>query len=484
MWGNNDFPDWDTPASWNAKPDLFVNQEHSDPIVPYQASSDLFGTDDDYSLGSELAASDHVVDLGVPLQPATMNSANFEPIESEEKEPEIEKTVFAPPVPTEAPDIEPFPTSIDGPKTFEIQVKNPEIQGEGVSAFVTYSVQTKTTLDFYPDKELLVKRRFNDFVWLQDQLLIHHKGIIIPPLPDKAIFQTNKISGNRFSQAFVEYRRKELERFLGRVSSHPVLSTSKYLQLFLETKDPSKFESVVQVDKPGASGFFSSIISKATQVTALVVAHEVDPWFAEKASFIANLKQRLDVLITTSQSVTQHHFESVNINMRFMDALKSMGGCERSNSSLAAGFSRLSEIIAQLQICEHELAESSSREFGDVLGDYQRILVNVQRVLDWRLSKLGDYQTAERDYEVKQQRSSAKPTDTKLQSLVEAAKHKIDETKEIFECASEQVKAEIIRFESTKAVDLYGALAQFAHCNMNREICMLDLWKKFVAELQ
>lgn len=46
-------------------------------------------------------------------------------------------------------------------------------------------------------------------------------------------------------------------------------------------------------------------------------------------------------------------------------------------------------------------------------------MVNVQRVLDWRLSKLGDYQTAERDFELKQQRSSAKPTDTKLQSLVE-----------------------------------------------------------------
>jgi hypothetical protein len=64
------------------------------------------------------------------------------------------------------------------------------------------------------------------------------------------------------------------------------------------------------------------------------------------------------------------------------------------------------------------------------------------------------------------------------------AKLKIDETKEVFECASELVKSEVIRFEATKASDIYGAIAQYAQCNMNREICMLDLWKKFVAELQ
>ena len=33
----------------------------------------------------------------------------------------------------------------------------------------------------------------------------------------------------------------------------------------------------------------------------------------------------------------------------------------------------------------------------DVLGDYVRLTENVQKVLDWRLSKLADLQQAERD---------------------------------------------------------------------------------------
>ena len=106
---------------------------------------------------------------------------------------------------------------------------------------------------------MAVKRRFSDFLWLQEQLIEHHKGIIIPPVPDKDFMKTNVISGNRFSRQFLEYRRRELERFLIRVTSHPILCTSKFVQLFLETEDNSKFVSVKDDEKPKSGGFFSRI---------------------------------------------------------------------------------------------------------------------------------------------------------------------------------------------------------------------------------
>merc|ERR1712137_68147 len=166
------------------------------------------------------------------------------------------------------------------------------------------------------------------------------------------------------------------------------------------------------------------------------------------------------------------------------DALKSMGSCETNDTLLSTGFSRLSEIMAQLQISEYELANNSSREFVEVLSDYGRILVNVQRVLDWRLLKLGDYQFAEKDLEQKRQKAAAKPSDSKLQGLVSAAELKHEETREIFESASELVRSEIERFESTKGKEIQGAIIQFAQCNLTKELCMLDSWRKFVAEIQ
>jgi len=489
------YPDpWDPPnTDWNTPPStpsqiLPSNQFFQDP-------SDLFGTDE--TLSNEIvmepetdSQSQDKSDLhSVYSESRDTLTETILSDNEDEYNPESGRKVFAPSVSSNSiPAVETFPADPKDATSFDIYVKNPEIQGDGVSAYVTYTIEATTTLDFYQVKELQVKRRFSDFLWLQNQLLNHHKGVIVPPLPDKAIFQTNKISGNRFSQTFLEYRRRELERFLTRVVSHPSLCTSKYLQLFLETQDSSKFVEVIQEEKPASSGrFFSSIISKATAVTGFgsTVGTEVDSWFSEKSAFISNIKLRLDTLISTSQQVTQLHYDSVTTHMHFMDALKAMGTCEAGNNpTLSLEFTRLSEIMAQLQICEHELADNSSREFVDMLNDYSRIISNVQKVLEWRLMKLGDFQLAEKDYEQKHQKSVAKPGDSKLQAAAEAAHLKIAETKEIFDCASELVKAEIIRFEATKSQEIHNAIIQFAHCNLNREICMLDLWKKFAREMQ
>ena len=45
---------------------------------------------------------------------------------------------------------------------------------------------------------------------------------------------------------------------------------------------------------------------------------------------------------------------------------------------------------------------------------------SIQRVLDYRLEKLSDYQNALKDLEQKRQKSNAKPDDFKLKALVDA----------------------------------------------------------------
>ena len=60
----------------------------------------------------------------------------------------------------------------------------------------------------------------------------------------------------------------------------------------------------------------------------------------------------------------------------------------------------------------------------------------------------------------------------------------MEETKQIFENASELVRSELERFDALKAQEIHFAIVQFAQFNLNREICMRDLWKKFLAEMQ
>ena len=75
-----------------------------------------------------------------------------------------------------------------------------------------------------------VLRRYSDVLWLHDRLMEERAGAIVPPLPDKQPV-------GRFSPAFVEARRRELERFLRRVAIHPELQDCVCLNTFLRADD-------------------------------------------------------------------------------------------------------------------------------------------------------------------------------------------------------------------------------------------------------
>ena len=59
---------------------------------------------------------------------------------------------------------------------FAIQVCDPVEQGKGIGAYVSYRVQTRTTLPQYEKSEIEVIRRFRDFSWLHDRLQEKHRG--------------------------------------------------------------------------------------------------------------------------------------------------------------------------------------------------------------------------------------------------------------------------------------------------------------------
>lgn len=77
---------------------------------------------------------------------------------------------------------------------------------------------------------MTVDRRYSDFTWLHAEFTREIPGCILPALPEKQTV-------GRFSTEFIESRRRSLERYLQRVVSHPELSASPLLALFLQTDD-------------------------------------------------------------------------------------------------------------------------------------------------------------------------------------------------------------------------------------------------------
>jgi hypothetical protein len=113
-----------------------------------------------------------------------------------------------------------------------IFVTDPEKVKGGIGGHMEYSVAARTNNEAYAKKQgTPVKRRYRHFVWLHDSLTFYlGRGALIPSLPEA------KVTG-RFDPEFVEQRRRDLERYLNRVGSHPVLCTSPALLQFLQASD-------------------------------------------------------------------------------------------------------------------------------------------------------------------------------------------------------------------------------------------------------
>lgn len=74
--------------------------------------------------------------------------------------------------------------------------------------------------------QMTVHRRFSHFVFLHATLARLLPGIALPPLPEKQY-------AGRFSDAFVEARRADLQRYLSKVVRHPLARYAEVMMFFL-----------------------------------------------------------------------------------------------------------------------------------------------------------------------------------------------------------------------------------------------------------
>ncbi|KAF8078868.1 hypothetical protein FPV67DRAFT_1558076 [Lyophyllum atratum] len=115
-------------------------------------------------------------------------------------------------------------------------VKDPVKElAETKDAYVSYLVQARTNLPIFSTPGPSSRRRFQDFVFLRDNLVRDFPACVVPPLPEK--HRLEYITGDRFSPEFMERRRLDLHRFLQRVSRHPTLQRSTLVRAFFESTE-------------------------------------------------------------------------------------------------------------------------------------------------------------------------------------------------------------------------------------------------------
>jgi hypothetical protein len=84
--------------------------------------------------------------------------------------------------------------------------------------------------------DIIVKRRYSDFVSLRNILIKLNPGILLPPLPNK------KAGKRRFEEDFIEKRRKSLQNFINLILTNEILKSCEFVYIFLSQKDRQIFE--------------------------------------------------------------------------------------------------------------------------------------------------------------------------------------------------------------------------------------------------
>jgi len=379
---------------------------------------------------------------------------------------------------------------MEEPKTqsiFEIKVRSSSKVGEGtMSAHIEYKLDVKTSLASYKSSSFTVIRRYSDFVWLRDKLLEQHKGYLVPPLPEKAIL-------NRFNSEFVEYRRRELERFLARVVEHPVLQASSVLQSFLQSESPQNeatmSSEVVKKDHSSTAGLFSFLGSSLDSISAINLTAQADPdqWFDAKRNYVLALESQLLAFSKAMNTLTRHRKELIQALPEFSLASSLLASTEADHDSpTSASFKCLAELATSLVSLDEKRVDEETSFYEDSLRDYIRMLAAVKEMLSTRNEKLMLYQQHSKQVDLKKEKlEKAKGSSSaKLTREIEEGEKVVQDSKDNFDAISEICKQELQNFEKMKTQDFNKMLVRLTQININYEVQVLDHWKSLLSELQ
>jgi len=237
-------------------------------------------------------------------------------------------------------------TSSRFPDTFLITVGDPEKHGEGVNAYTTYQVSTKTTIASFQQPDFFVRRRFSDFLWLRQALADKYPDCIVPALPEKK--KMNYLE--RFSVEFVETRRDALETFMFRLTMHPRLRLAPDFHKFIEAKSWA-----LETAMAGGQSTFGKMFKNLSKDTDEMLTKwkrpagvdEQEEVFENLRNYVAKLEEQLDKVHTNTKVIATKRSQTGSDLGEFGPSLNLLAQTETDLSDALTKFGQATDLIAQ-----------------------------------------------------------------------------------------------------------------------------------------
>ncbi|KAG0318676.1 intercellular trafficking and secretion [Podila horticola] len=267
----------------------------------------------------------------------------------------------------------------------EITVTDAHREKEGSSdSFISYQVNTKTSLKDYTAPSILVRRRFQDFTWLHNVLSRDFPAAVLPPLPDK--HRMRYVRGDRFSPEFVEKRRASLERFLKKIAVHPVLQRAESLRVFLDSRDWNS-DLAQQNKKRQDDGRLDAIGD--VLLNAFAKIKKPDERFVARREEVEKLEENLQGLEKLEQRILKRQEELEQDYREFGGSVAGLGNLE---TGITEPLHRFAHTVASYAKVMNDLSTREDAEFLSQIHECLAYCNSVKSVLKLRDQKQLDFE--------------------------------------------------------------------------------------------
>lgn len=419
----------------------------------------------------------------------------------------------------------------------EIRVSDPQKKNSdrgSSGSYVSYQISTKTnnpsyhtsnfennqdttTVDYDMDKIIVVHRRYSDLLLLQEILYNDHPTCIIPPLPDKKVFQY--IAGDRFSQRFTQKRCHSLQNFLRRIACHPVLSESNVLRMFLTSDDWEAYKKNLARVLPSAKeevtdSFMNAFKSVHNQSEEFVEVKEKNDKLTHT---IIKLDKIFHKVIKKNDSISED-FSKLGTNLQELNDLikhnQEFGEYSANNSNderLSQNLKSFTDGIIQLSYGLSDLNKYLDYEYVVDLKNLEHFIDSMRQLVKLKEQKQIDYEELS-GYLTKSvkmrddllsgyggtnfftnkleemaginQEAARREKINKLENKINSLNNELENAKKIADAFEKETLKEIELFEETKTKELKESLGSLADNHIKFYKKMLETWTEIDANLK
>lgn len=371
-----------------------------------------------------------------------------------------------------------------------VSVTDPAKMGNGVQAYISYKVITKTNFPEYQGEEKIVIRRYSDFVWLRDRLFERYKGIFIPPLPEKST-----VEKFRFSAEFIEMRRQALDVFLNRVASHHELQQSEDLRIFLQADEltmerarsqetgifKKKPADLMQIFKDMQSKVSDVVLGKEKPV------EESNTEYGKLKHYVLELEDHLAEAQKHAFRLVKRHRELGQSLSEFGKAVKLLGTCE--DGALGKAFSELGAKSETISLKLQREAHHLLMNFEEPLKDYVRAVQSIKATMVERANAFKQQcELAEtikfKEIDLSKLRLTRSEKLAEAEREYEMLKANGEDATRRFETIVRLMNEEIVRFQEQKTLDLGLAFHEFAKGQAHLAKGIAEAWRSVLPKLE